>query len=58
MAAPKSNALTHHKTPQKRPSAAQVEDAIRKAAALPQARPFGVYTVVNGRAIMATSGSE
>ena len=32
MAAPKSNALTHHKTPQKRPSAAQVEDAIRKAA--------------------------
>ena len=27
-------------------------------AALPQARPFGVYTVANGRAIMAGSVSE
>ena len=27
-------------------------------AALPQARPFGVYTVANGRAIMAWSVSK
>ena len=32
MTAPKSNALIHHKTPQKRPTATQVEDAIRKSA--------------------------
>lgn len=27
-----TDSLIHHKTPQKRPSAAQVEDALRKAA--------------------------
>ena len=32
MADPKMDALIHHKTPQKRPTVAQVEDAIRKAA--------------------------
>ena len=32
MAGPKTDTLTHRKKPQKRPSAAQVEDAIRKAA--------------------------
>jgi hypothetical protein len=32
MPAKKADSLIHHKTPQKRPSAAQVEDAIRRAA--------------------------
>jgi hypothetical protein len=32
MPAKKADSLIHHKTPQKRPSAAQVEDAIRRSA--------------------------